>query len=242
MAKISDFVSLVRDGGLAKTSHFTIVLNLPQMLLTSPYVEKKNKIITFCDQVQIPGVNFASSQVRSYGEFREVPYEKIYEPITMSFYADTKMVTKNLFDDWMNLIQNTNTRDFNYPSDYTTDTIQIHVQDAEETTNYIVILNECYPKSVSAITLDYASKDIMKINVTMIYKYMMYFRTDYSIKGTNYADELFQAANDFTYGYDLRAAIPAVQDQLTGIYSRVSNTIDGARSIVTGIDRMLDVF
>ena len=34
-------------------------------------------------------------------------------------------------------------------------------------------LYECYPKSINSIQLDYSAKDVMKINVTMQYKYWL---------------------------------------------------------------------
>lgn len=240
MAKISEFVGLVRDGGLAVPSHFTVVLNLPERLLFSPYVEKKKKIITFCDKTQLPGLSFTSSQVRSYGEFKEVPYEKIYEPITLSFYIDNDMVIKNLFDDWMDLVQSKNTRDFNWPSEYLSDSITIYVEDAEGQTNYTVSLHDCYPKSIAPIELDYASKDIMRMNVTISYKYFMFDRiSNYSLNQIQYEEDTY---NQFTYGQDLRKISAISKDLNIGNFSRVDSTIDGARSIISGIDKMRDVF
>jgi hypothetical protein len=158
--------------GMAKTSFFTVELTLPTALSNlEPAKSNMNKIMLFCEQAQIPGVSFSTNQVRSYGEFREIPYEKLYEPIQLSFYVDADMNVKKLFDSWIALVQNTTTRDYNFPDQYTTDKINIIVQDSMDSPKYTVSLNKAYPKTISPIQLDYNSKDIMKMQVTMVYQY-----------------------------------------------------------------------
>lgn len=243
MAKIADFVGLIREDGLAKTSHFVVELNLPSALNTSPYVEKRSKIIAFCDQAQLPGISFSSSQVRSYGEFREVPYEKLFEPINLSFYVDNGMVIKNLFDDWLALIQDSTTRDFNYPNNYVSDKIRVIVENSESQQRYVVELNYCFIKAVSPIQLDYAGKDVMKVNVSLSYKYATHQRLgSFETAG---AEGGPLAENDFTYGYDLENTIPdnyftdfaAFQND----YSQYDFTFDGSRTALNGVDDMRDV-
>jgi hypothetical protein len=124
----------------------------------------------FCDQVQLPGMNFSTAQNRSFGEFREVPYEKLFDNLNMSFYVDKNMYVKRVFDNWMEAIQNPETRVFNYYKNYTTG-MDIEVHDLMDRITYVVSLWECYPKTIGAVQMDYASKDIMKLSVTMQYKY-----------------------------------------------------------------------
>lgn len=171
MSKLNEFISNVKMG-MAKTSFFTVQLTLPTALNNyEPAKSNMNKIILFCEQAQIPGISFSTNQVRSYGEFREIPYEKLYEPVQLSFYVDADMNVKKLFDSWIDLVQNTTTRDFNYPNQYTTDKIDIIVQDSMDAPKYTVSLNKAYPKTIAPIQLDYNSKDIMKMQVTMVYQY-----------------------------------------------------------------------
>ena len=54
--------------------------------------------------------------------------------------------------------------------DYISD-IVISVQDINEKSRYELTAYQCYPKSVSTIQMDYASKDVMKLTVTMVVKY-----------------------------------------------------------------------
>lgn len=242
MAKIADFVGKVRDGGLAKTSQFAVILNLPFLLNKSPYVEKREKILMFCDRAVLPSVNMNTAQVRSYGEFKEVPYEKIYEPASFSFYVDNAMIVKSLFDDWMNLIQDSKTRDFKYPRDYMTDTIDVIVQDSQDRTTYTVTLKECFLKTVSPIQLDYAAKDIMKIDVTISYKYYMYNAK----RGLdlNRKDTIRENVQEVVYGQTLQRQTERFRSDIyshINDYSKNYTTIDGARSGYLGVGLMQDV-
>lgn len=162
---IQEFVAQVKSNGIARTNRYTVLFTPP-----TGVAGNLQNIMLFCDQVQLPGANFSTTQNRTYGEFREVPYEKIYDNITMSFFVDTNMEVKKLFDAWQNQISNPVTRTYNYYKNYTTNMV-IEVQDINDKTRYSVNLFECYPKSIGSVQLDYASKDVMKIQVAMQYKY-----------------------------------------------------------------------
>lgn len=168
MSTLNDFISQIKNTGLSRTSRYAVSMRVPSKLQTGTF--DVNNILLFCDQVQLPAINLATSQNKTFGEIREVPYEKNYENINMSFYVDTGLEVKSLFDSWMDLIQNPTTRTFEYYKYYTTE-IKVEVQDLEMNSRYWLSLYECYPKNISAVSLDYSSKDVMKLQVNMQYKY-----------------------------------------------------------------------
>lgn len=242
MGSLNTFKSFVNEG-IARTSHFMVEMNLPANLQAEPFVSNREKIFTFCDQVQLPGISFGTNQVRSYGEFYEMPYEKLFEQITMSFYVDTEMVIKSLFDSWMELIQNPETRDFNYVNDYMTDKISVYVEDTMSNKRYKVDLYKCYPKSVAPIQLDYASRDIMKLSVTFVYKYYrtMQNRSENSSSRFSTEDTPFGNSN---YGLDLNEAFGDYFADFNEFQNDMSGTdflFDGLRTASSGIEGMSDV-
>jgi len=165
--KISNFVSNLTSG-MARTNRFSVVMDVPVSLEgITPF---KN-LLVFCDQAQLPGLSINTQPIRVFGEVRETPYEFNYEPIQFSFYVDGDMHVKAYFDEWINSIQNGNRRTYKYYNTYVCPQFQVLVQDVSDNTVFQVTLFEAYPKSVSAIQMDYASKDIMKIQVSMVYKY-----------------------------------------------------------------------
>lgn len=200
MASLSSFISNINDGGLAKNNHFLASIYFPKALTgIQPFQSKAEKIAMFCDATQLPGLSYSTSQARSYGEFREIPYEKLYEPVTFSFYVDNKMVVKSFFDRWMESIQSPVTRDFSYPDQYITNAIEIILYDSQENSTYMVTLNKCYPKSVAPIQLDYASKDIMKLSVTMIYQNF----TSSLMTTTQENFVAFEELKELKYGFEI---------------------------------------
>lgn len=99
-----------------------------------------------------------------------MPYEKMFEPVTMTFYVDKEMKVKLFFDEWLSNIQNPFTRTFAYYEDYISN-IDVIVYDTQLNSRYKVSMYEAYPKSISAIQMDYNNKDVMRIQVTFQYKY-----------------------------------------------------------------------
>jgi len=175
MSTLKEFISQIRDG-MARPNHFSVELTLPQILASDDLIKPKmNKIMLFCEQAQLPGVSFTSAQIRSFGEFKEVPYEKLYEPVSLTFYVDSDLTVKRLFDKWINAIQDTSKRTYRYPDEYLTKSITIFVHDIENNKKYSCELHDCYPKAVSPIQLDYNAKDVMRLQVQLSYKY---FTTD----------------------------------------------------------------
>lgn len=183
MTQLDKFIAQVKVGGIARTNRYSVILTPPPALKNRgdggasslPQFGGNSGLeflLLLCDQVQIPGLNVSTVQNRTFGEFREVPYEKLYGDLNLSFYVDNGMSVKRLFDDWMSIIQNPYTRTFNYYKNYTTD-MTINIEDVEDRKRYEVKLFECYPKTISPIQMDYSAKDVMKLQVTMQYKYWL---------------------------------------------------------------------
>jgi hypothetical protein len=165
---LSSFISEVRTGGLMRASRYTLSLNIPNIL--RPINPDMRKIMLFCSEVQLPGQSISTAPLRTYGEFREAPYEKLYEQISMTFYVDNDMMVKMFFDNWMNSIQNPDKKSFAYYKDYISDTFDIYVEDGRDDSRYRVTMREVFPKSIGAVQMGYDQKDIMKLTVNMICK------------------------------------------------------------------------
>lgn len=196
MAKLQEFTSIIKKNGLMRTARYTVEMGRPEIMSRFNYSSVDVETIAIlCDQVQVPGLNYSTTANLSYGETREIPYTRLYDNITMSFYVDNDMLTKKYFDDWLFSIQNPVTRTFNYYNQYTTDII-IKVEDLNNESPYAVKLFECYPKNISAISLDYSTRDVMKLSLTMAYKYWtseFYSRKAYPVEYFNIVQPEFQS-------------------------------------------------
>lgn len=166
---IERFIANIKTRGLSRSNRYEVIFTPPIKMGDNTNMQD---ILLYCDQATLPGVSYSTTQNRTFGEFRETPYEKLYDTATFSFYVDKDLVVKYMFDQWMESIQDPMTRKFNYYDNYVVD-MKINVQDLMNKTHYTMALYECYPKSINSIQLDYSAKDVMKINVTMQYKYWL---------------------------------------------------------------------
>jgi hypothetical protein len=123
----------------------------------------------FCEATNLPGMNVATTPARTFGEIRQMPYERLFDPVNLSFYVDGDMEVRAAFERWIHLIFNQTNRSIAYYNDYVRD-IQIYVKNVEDNTTYIVTLYEAYPKSIQTVQMSADSREVMKIQVQMEYK------------------------------------------------------------------------
>lgn len=168
MAKLNDFIGQVKSEGLMRNNRYIITMPLPRGLLSTNM--NMQKVLLLCDSISVPGVTLSSTPARTFGEIREMPYEKVFAPANLSFYVDNKMEVKKLFDNWQGIIQDPQSRTHGYYFNYTTN-IDITILDVYDNSRYQVTLHEAYLKDISAIQLDASNRDVMKLNTTIQYKY-----------------------------------------------------------------------
>ena len=168
--EISKFVSQIGPSGLARTNRYSVILSTPPSVQTQ-FSLNLPKILLFCDTLNLPGLNVNTAQIRTFGEVREIPYEFNYDAVNMTFYVDGAMEVKGFFDAWIKSVQQGERRTFNYYNQYICSQMQIYVEDLANKARYAVELYEVFPKTVSPIQMGYEQKDIMKIQVTFMFKY-----------------------------------------------------------------------
>lgn len=161
---LNEFITSVKKANLARQNRFTVSIASPTGSTTNNLVE------LFCEQAVLPSLSFSSQPVRTYGEQREVVYDRNFESVQLTFLVDRQMQVKEYFDMWTDQIVNPYSRLVGFYESYVRD-ISIIVQDTKDNDTYIAVLREAYPKTVSAVQLDYNSKDVMKLQVTFNYRY-----------------------------------------------------------------------
>lgn len=174
---LTGFIANVKNGGLAKTTYYTVMISPPKAMLNDnrEFNTDLNKYILFCDAAELPSSSIHSTDTSVYGEVRETPTQRAYGGLTLSFYVDIDLQIKLMFDSWMNLIIDPISRTHGYYDDYTS-IVEIIVYDVNEVPKYAMQLHECYPKDIQAINLAYATDTSpMKLSVSMQYKYYRIF-------------------------------------------------------------------
>jgi hypothetical protein len=170
MPSISNFIARVKNDGFSRENRFEVVISPP--FSVGATTEEREKLLFYCQSVSMPGINFMTQEVYSFGEAREVIYNRNYDPVQMEFLLDNQMNVKWFFDRWSEKIVDPRTRLMSYYNDYVS-TIEISQIDAtdSELTKYKVRLHEAFPKTIDAIQYSSDSKNLVKLRVTMQYKY-----------------------------------------------------------------------
>jgi hypothetical protein len=170
MSTLQEFTASIKNNGLARQNRFLVEFSLPGIMKFNSYGADLRNILLFCESASFPGVNILTTQNRTYGEFREIPYEIAYEPVNLVFYVDSKMAVKSFFDDWLLNIYDPVTRDANYYNDYICE-LNIWQIDLADRKTYNVTCFEAYPKSIAPLELSQNSRDIHRLSVQFAYKY-----------------------------------------------------------------------
>lgn len=167
---LRQFIGTVKQG-LARTSHFNVSFPRPKCVDPNLFNDQViQHVHLFCEQTQLPSLNISTTPIRTWGETREMPYDRMFDPVNLTFYVDKEMKVKLFFDQWISSIQDFQTRHITYYDDYTVQ-MDIQVFDVAENSRYQVSLMEAYPKTISAIEMNYGGKDVMRVQVTMAYRY-----------------------------------------------------------------------
>jgi len=170
---IKRFIAEVKKDGISRTNRFGCTVEPPKTIRTNPAFASADfyrKLYLYCESINIPGVNLSTVPVRTFGETREMPYEKVFDPVTAVYYVDTAFKVKAFFEAWQDSIQNTTDRTIQFYDNYIS-TITLFVNDVANNTRYLTKLHQAYPKTVQSIQLGQASNEPAKVSVTFAYKY-----------------------------------------------------------------------
>lgn len=166
---LQEFIGHTRKNGLVQGSRF--------------YVEILNGntagevVGMYCESVNLPGLNIATTDTRIFGENRSVPYMPLYPDLNLTFLVDGEMRVLQFFEEWLNRVVNRSSRTIGYYNDYTNN-MNIYVTDRAGKILYKLSCKEVYPKVMSDIRFDSGSRDFVKLDVNFALKY---WEVDYDV-------------------------------------------------------------
>lgn len=157
---LAGFTSRVKTIGLPTASHYYVEF----------YMKNGDIVGAMCDSINVPGFSIASSNLITFGENVEMPYNIIYNPISLSVIMDNTSIARTYFDDWANQVFDRGTRTLGFYDNYVKD-FRIIITDKKSKPIYVIKVIEAWPKTVNDMQLDYSSHDVLKVSVTLQYKY-----------------------------------------------------------------------
>lgn len=189
-----EFVQRIKTEGVARQNRFSLDLPMPpgmqgrSSLFASAGGEALRTIQLLCKSVSVPGINVASAPYYTVGEAIEAPYSRTFSGATMTFYVDSKMYVRKMFDEWMDLIQDPTTRSMGYYQDFVTNAT-VNVEDIQNNIRYTIVLYDLFLKNIGAISLDQGANDIMTLDVTFDYHYYRTFLSGKAYQPTSSTSE-----------------------------------------------------
>lgn len=162
---INDFKStFIKD--VARTNRFDVNIPVPVTLI--PYVASAKSLTYRCENAQLPGRTFATTEQKTYGPIEKYPYLNTYNDLDLTFIVDDDMNQKVFFDAWMNYINPLYNNNMRYKGDYVT-TITINQYDVTNELSYSVNLLDCFPVSINQMDLNWGDDGYHKLSVTFAY-------------------------------------------------------------------------
>jgi hypothetical protein len=181
-----DFESVSRDlGGLAKSCRFAAVIRpqgnaLKSVLSKVGIAGVERDLVYLCEAAEFPGRGFQGVELRYYGPNFKMPYQSTYEDINMTFLCRNEGIERQFFDDWMEVINPTNTFDFEYRDNYRARIEIYHYNEegfvdffgnAYAEPQYAFTLNEAYPVLVNPQPVTWADDQFLRLGVTFTYSW-----------------------------------------------------------------------
>ena len=140
-------------------------------------LELQRGLRAFCFGAELPSRNLDTAPLKIYGPKREIVYGHSYsQEITLSFYADKFLRQRSFFEQWQNTAMDLGTNNVHFYDEYT-GAIRIYALGAfsgdafRDRIAYGVHLYECYPKTITAVPLNYGTQnEIMQISISFYYR------------------------------------------------------------------------
>jgi hypothetical protein len=164
-------------GSLAKTCRFVVQIIPPLSIRQNERIKVDPKDFTYlCEATEFPGRAFNSADIRYYGPSFKLPYQPVYEDINMTFLCREQSLEREFFDDWMELINPTNTFNFNYRDNYSTSIKLFQFADwpefADDTgpkVTYAFTLEYAYPTIINSQPVTWADDQFQRLTVSFTY-------------------------------------------------------------------------
>lgn len=165
-------------GSLAKQCRF-IVRITPSGSSVASLGTALQDFIYLCEAAEYPGRGMDIMENRYYGPTFNLPRNSKYAGvIDLSFICRTESIERQIFDDWMDIINPINTFNFEYRTNYAAqvDVFQFAEYPQQQGASapkavYQWSLVDAWPMQLSEQQVTWADNDILRLSVSFSYRY-----------------------------------------------------------------------
>jgi len=156
---LSQFTSELRARNISKPNMYYVEIVAPPIFSsnTKGFVAKDQNLISmFCHTAMTPQSTISTQDnYLEAGTRRKYAYDQDYQNLTLSFYIDQQFAVKRFFDQWKQAIV-PQRRNFNYPEQYTAESLNVYILDSNGKATYKYEYSKVFPKSFNTVELSYA--------------------------------------------------------------------------------------
>lgn len=164
-------------GGLGKTCRYAVMIRLNTASNNNNINGVFDDLTYLCESTEFPGRGFNNVDVKGYyGPDFKMPFQTSYEDINMTFICRTESFEREVFDDWMEKINPTNTFDFEYRDNYSATITLFQMTEVEDSigsgmpgTSYAFTLYDAYPILVNPQPVTWADDSYQRLTVAFTY-------------------------------------------------------------------------
>lgn len=134
------------------------------------FINDPRDVSLLCESCTLPGRSITTIEKQNVKQAVKVPYSFLNEDVTFTFILTGDYYMRKMFDNWSNLVFDTQNYEMRYPDTYTTD-VRISQLNKQNIPVYTIKLEKAYPTGINAISLDNtAENSIQKVTINMTYE------------------------------------------------------------------------
>ena len=143
-----------------------------EVMITSPGEGDARKVSMNCESIELPGRAVTKeTNISQYGiQSEQVKGMSFAGAVGMSFYASSDLSERVFFEKWQEEMWDVGRWEVGYYKNYIKE-VDIYILDQQDTRRFGIRLFEAYPEAIGPSSLSYGAGDIIKIPITMAYKY-----------------------------------------------------------------------
>jgi hypothetical protein len=154
--------------GFAKVCRFGVRLGRPALMTASIVNSMLRDMTLLCEAAEYSGKGLQTVDARYYGPQQKFPFNIQFNDLNLTILMRRDMQERLFFDYWMNLINPSNSYDFNYRDDYSCP-VEIFAFDETGEAVYYQKLDKAYPIQVSPTQTMMADDQIARLTVTLTF-------------------------------------------------------------------------
>lgn len=186
-----DFLAHLKDTGVTKTSHFEFFLpSIPQYWGMHSLPGFQEVLRLRCEASELPGRQLVTQDAKIYGPTYKVPYQSLYQEITLTFLETGTLFIRRFFEKWMDQIFNSSTNLSDYPDQWQTECqlLQYDMTGAntskDRTYGYgldriaIWELHNAFPIAINQMPVSWNEDNFHRTTITLAYQWYSIRKVD----------------------------------------------------------------